>query len=530
MVRNKRSVRHASSAQPPTPASGRGTRTSSIFPYSVARPPTDFASPPVPESVKTSVFSTTPAPAAPPPDTLPRLNKADEEDEDEDEDEDETIIDPRETPLYARSDWGATTGTRTAWSRSSYPDFDDEIGQRDARPSTNVREAATTTVWSRSSYTASEDGRPDNDDDDDEVEDEGKEELEPETAGDPYTGQAPTTAWSQESYPATAAPAPPPVPKTQVVRESQIGTVATTLTALPPSYTIPLTPQGSKRSRQSVSNGGYSSALKSAGSRKPSQLVDIAEMSEGTLSPSTLNHDGGAQAENPFSPMFANAAPAEKAGPIKGTHHRDRSTLPSIVDLETLAARPRQHHEQRAQSAAPARDSLDSLEPPRFGRMGTDSPRLLTPEAQNRLGRMSVATARYSLPPSRQRGNGSRSSESDSAEGSGSGSGSRNRGRRAGAGSASGSRDTTRSIEEGSKKWYADLKNSGPVRWYRTWRPFITAGHALMAALLMTIALADDNSGLGWLIKIQAGGLATMPAHGGFGLSISGWCQLDEDE
>jgi hypothetical protein len=70
----------------------------------------------------------------------------------------------------------------------------------------------------------------------------------------------------------------------------------------------------------------------------------------------------------------------------------------------------------------------------------------------------------------------------------------------------------------------------GIVRWYRTWRMFINAGHVLMGALLLTIALADPGSGLGYLVQIKEGGLAGMPADGGFGLGVNEWCQLDKDE
>ena len=70
----------------------------------------------------------------------------------------------------------------------------------------------------------------------------------------------------------------------------------------------------------------------------------------------------------------------------------------------------------------------------------------------------------------------------------------------------------------------------GLVRWYMTWRMFLNAGHVLMGALLLTIALADPGSGLGYLVQIKEGGLAGMPADGGFGLGMNEWCQLDKDE
>jgi hypothetical protein len=74
------------------------------------------------------------------------------------------------------------------------------------------------------------------------------------------------------------------------------------------------------------------------------------------------------------------------------------------------------------------------------------------------------------------------------------------------------------------------IQNAKVVRWYRTWRVFINAGHVLIAALLMTIALADPASPLGYLVKVQEGGLGTMPAEGAFGLSVNEWCQLRKEE
>ena len=567
MARVKRIQRNPSTKAPPAPKDGaRDNRTSSIFPYSVARPPTDFA-PPIPDS---------PITASPQPEreASPPAIRVEQQDPFGD---DETIMDPRETPLYARSDWDPTTGNgaQTAWFQSTYPDYADQVsttagegrrGGREMLGDGNPIAAAPTTAWSRSSYASNvttppplpvteplavrKTRSPDN---------QGKINS-PEVKGDPYITQ-PGTAWSQASF-RSQSPAQ--------LRASQIGTtiqLQPTPMTPKPSHTIPLTSEDRKpaqpsQSKQLVSNNSYGSALKSAGSRKPSQLVDITELSE-TSHPEVDSLDGGhgqtprASAgyapptgdsirlkagtddgiENPFSPMFVNTPIAPTAPDSQSQtgmtnthqqgHKHNRSTLPSILDLEDLAARPRQSQSPRLQTrpqtahASGSRPgpgdfhrtySADSLEPPRMigmGRPGTDSPRLLTPEAQNRLGRMSVATARYSLPPSRNtHSNPSRGSNQDT--------------------------EKTRlspALSLGKPLgWWNRCKNTGVIKWYRTWRPFITAFHTLMAALLLTTAMADQGSGLGWLLKIQAGGLATMPATGGFGLGINGWCQLDEDE
>lgn len=502
----KQAARQASSVYPSTPGSGRGTRASSIFPYSVARPPTDFVPPaiPVPDSGRSESTLKRPGPPA------IRVDR-DDPFRDDPNDEEEPILDTRETPLYARSDWGATTGTRTAWSRTSYPDFKDEIGRREEVMTEGGD--GPKTIWSRSSYTSDRSLSPPP------PLPAAKAERQVDGLRDPYIHE-PGTAWSQESYRARAS------------RLSATTTTAPTRgsTTLPPTHMIPLAGGTGKKSRQSVVNTHYSSALKSAGSRKPSQLVDITEMSEDSHSHShassdevrpmttgsVMMHRGGPgdEAENPFSPMFAKTitSPARRpTSPGKQAGHHHRSTLPSILDLEQLAARPKVAH--RPHSAGPP-NMADSLERPRFalGRPGTDSPRLLTPEAQNKLGRMSVATARYSLPPNREggrtRSNPSRTSEPHST---------------------ASKHSAIHSLKATASGWRR-FKEMGAVKWYRTWRPFITAIHALLAALLLTIALADQSSGLGWVIKIQQGGLATMPAVGGFGLGVSGWCQLDEDE
>lgn len=492
----KQAAKQASSVYPSTIGSGRGTRTSSIFPYSVARPPTDFAPP--------AISATDPERNGPP---AILLNHQDPFGDYPDGEDEEPILDGRETPLYARSDWGATTGTKTAFSRSSYPDFADEImGKQETM--TEVGDGPKTN-WSRSSYDSNRSSS-----------------LPPPLPAtraaqqvnevrDPYIHE-PGTAWSQESF---------------RTRGTQFGTAIPLPlpTTLPPSHTVPLAIN--KNSRQSVSNTQYSSALKSVGSRKPSQLVDIDEMTEDShdrshTSPemirpmttgSVLLHrqSQGSGVENPFSPMFANTAISPTRRPVDAQtskvagHEHHRSTLPSILDLEQLAARPK--IAPRPHSAGPP-GTADMLEPPRFGRVGTDSPRLLTTEAQNKLGRMSVATARYSLPPSRE-GPRTRSDPSRASDPK----------------STASKHSAIDSLKASASSW-KQLRNLRAIRWYRTWRPFINALHGLMAALLLTIALADQNSGLGWLIKIQAGGLATMPAVGGFGLGVGGWCQLDEDE
>jgi hypothetical protein len=490
MVRNKRTVQPASSVYPPTPASERGTRTSSIFPYSIARPPTGYTSPSAPHFDINLVSPPT-----------ANLNPFDDHEE-------EFPIDTRETPMYARSDWGATTGLGTAFSRSTFPQHEEDQLAIPPLPQANIDEGmseigAPQTIWSRSSY------HPDEDD----------EELAPppvvsqgpergHTMDDVYTGQAPTTAWTRSSYAAT-------IPFSPLVHQP-----------LPPTPSRPARHPARPLSN-SIPNSRHSkNRYTGPAGRNQSQLVDITELSEDSLSTKRHSQDDldqlrlapTIQTDNPFSPAFATAhqdQPIPRSAPLSGDlgagkKLQHRSTLPSILDLEHLAARPRtllHHASGRPHSAGVV------LDPPQipFGRMGAESPRLLTPEAQNRLGRMSVATARYSAPLSRgtnDRSNPSRSSNPDSTI----------------------SRTSViRSLKKPAS-WISNIKNTKVVRWYLTWRVFINAGHVLGAALLLTIALADPASGLGYVVKIKDGGLAKMPADGEFGLGVSGWCQLQEKE
>jgi len=463
MGRNKRNVQPASSIYHPTPASERGTRTSSIFPYSVARPPTGYTSPPahgVPQ------FDMNLSPSHP--------------QDPFDDEEEEVPIDTRETPLYARSDWGGTTGVGTAFDRSVFPSTEPlALPPPRALPKEGTDVEAPKTIWSRSSYHPEDDSLP-----------QAQHQMEGlnDDNNDLYTGQAPTTAWTRSSYRASTPPR-----LSAIVHQP-----------------LPATPTRPARNpaRKSVKKSTYHEELKSAGTRHQSQLVDITEMSEDSRS----RHSHAIpieQDENPFSPAFATAHPHIQkpiSKPISGygkKHHR--STLPSILDLEHLAARPRER-DLRPQSAG-------GLDPPRpdFDRMGAESPRLLTPEAHNRLGRMSVATARYNSP---SRGNTSRT----------------------GANPRSSNQDSTVSVSSAIRSlkkpvgWFGNFKKMGVVRWYMTWRIFINAGHVLMGALLLTIALADPGSGLGYLVQIKEGGLAGMPADGGYGLGVNEWCQLDKDE
>lgn len=134
------------------------------------------------------------------------------------------------------------------------------------------------------------------------------------------------------------------------------------------------------------------------------------------------------------------------------------------------------------------------------------SPRLITPEKQHRIGRMSVAPARYSLPPPRRfRPTKAIRSSLDRPS------------------SISSVHPKINNIAPTS--FVTSIKQSRAVRWYLTWRPFLLTLFALVSALLLTMAIADDTA-LGFVLVLEAGAMAVMPSDGTFGLSVGSWCQL----
>ena len=126
----------------------------------------------------------------------------------------------------------------------------------------------------------------------------------------------------------------------------------------------------------------------------------------------------------------------------------------------------------------------------------------MTPGAQQRLGRMSVAPARYSL-------HAKKKTESRSSKSSG-----------------SDEKSSLRpSLKVGSrlKSWQSNVV----VRFYMTWRSFIVAALALISALLLTISLQNTQSEVSSVVKVQprlfnVGAANPQPV----GLGVSGWCQL----
>jgi hypothetical protein len=120
----------------------------------------------------------------------------------------------------------------------------------------------------------------------------------------------------------------------------------------------------------------------------------------------------------------------------------------------------------------------------------TSGAELMSPEAQQRLGRMSVAKPRYSIPAlghvGRSRSKGMASVVSQPRGGAG-------------------------------------IKHSGLGRVYRIYRPFVRVGITTLAAMLVTVAVSTGKT-LGGFVKLQQGALAVMPVQGDVTLGVTEWC------
>ncbi|TYJ54251.1 hypothetical protein B9479_005096 [Cryptococcus floricola] len=197
------------------------------------------------------------------------------------------------------------------------------------------------------------------------------------------------------------------------------------------------------------------------------------------------------------------------------------STLPSIVDLQDLVrpkvsssssksivspgsagSDPPIQQMQQAQKPAITRrgpytyeTTPDANNTWKTNRVSGGSPKLMSPEAQQRLGRMSMATARYTLPPQRLGG-----SEFG----------------------PHGTRKASTSVPFMARSKIGVL--------YLSYRPFIAPLLTLTCALMLTITNSTSTSSISQFLKIglgvfkgsQGGGTG---AGNGITLGAWGWCQ-----
>lgn len=134
------------------------------------------------------------------------------------------------------------------------------------------------------------------------------------------------------------------------------------------------------------------------------------------------------------------------------------------------------------------------------------SPKLLTPEAHQRLGRMSMATARYTLPTQRNPGRSLRFPFRNS--------------------------EASKNNEDDSPPL---LVLSAPGRFYLTYRVFILPLLTLTCALILTMCNTTSSSSLGGFIKIGNGVFQGAQGGGtgegdGVALGVWGWCVQGADE
>jgi hypothetical protein len=159
------------------------------------------------------------------------------------------------------------------------------------------------------------------------------------------------------------------------------------------------------------------------------------------------------------------------------------------------------------------------------------SAELLTPEAHQRLGRMSVAAPRYTLPPLTSRrspgGDVPLSGESNPYAPTG--------GLRFQQNLPHPTREKNAlrglSIPIRPDDAFSRMKTSKIGRFYMTYRPVITPASLLTSAMILTLAMQSGGT-LGTFVKIQPGGFGGKAGEGkdAIGLGVSGWCYLTGDK
>lgn len=186
-----------------------------------------------------------------------------------------------------------------------------------------------------------------------------------------------------------------------------------------------------------------------------------------------------------------------------------RMTIPSVLSLGQLLGKPASapnriptnpfddppSHVNQGTNAGPAlRHSYVAQATP--GGPLSQSPsdtggaELMSPEAQQRLGRMSVAKPRYSIPALRHVGR---------------------------------SRSKGMASVVSQPRGGPGIKHSGLGRAYRIYRPFVRVGMTTLAATLVTVAVSTGKT-LGGFVKLQQGSLAVMPVQGNVTLGLGEWC------
>ena len=187
-----------------------------------------------------------------------------------------------------------------------------------------------------------------------------------------------------------------------------------------------------------------------------------------------------------------------------GYTEQRKSTLPSVLELEDLVKGNQAGESERgarqraAYQAQPTPDHLgytydyDAAAPDRLA----SGMEIMTPDAHQRLGRMSVAPAR---------------NQDDQDE-------------------YWNEKDVS---QEGQRNLAQDVKSamagrSGVVKGYLIYRPFISTILTIVAALLVTISLQNNPGKISRYIVLKDGSFAVYPSGvGDVGLGANGWCQVN---
>lgn len=175
--------------------------------------------------------------------------------------------------------------------------------------------------------------------------------------------------------------------------------------------------------------------------------------------------------------------------------HTSQSTIPSVLDLADLTERnlpPDGTIDPDRTTSARRRSSYLPEPTPDLNRGKPPSPDLMTPTAHQRLGRMSVAPVRYTLPA-----------------------------RRAGSATPIGRR---------SPRSNASISVWGTVRRYSAeYGVFLDPALTVTCAILLTMTL-QVSSGVSIFVEIPGGAFKVDAASGKeAGLGVKGWCQRGGD-
>jgi hypothetical protein len=431
-----------SSIYPASPA--RASRSSSIFPYSLARPPTSYSqqswvNPEFPAVTTDTRRVSRPLVESP-------FDGIAEEKEEQLE---------GETPLYARSDWDESnrspvgTGAST-YSRSSY------AGLTTALPTSAYRSNTLGDIQEEEEFAMGEYADADAD------------------AGGRWGFGAEQMISSPGAMTAT--------PRTAYSGD-QGGQWATNGPTMSPramtssSYTADDRGHDPTNQAQWVTNG----LTMSPGAMTATPHQAVFGQTDLTMSPGAI------------TPLIQDRAKYETLR---------RSTLPSILELEHLTrnkedpfadpegATQRKGYGQGTPTHI-VRRSVEILPSPTSAR----SPRFLSPAAQEKLGRMSVATARYPH---------TASSRIQKAV-------------------------VFNSDEKGLNLAKLPVKGvTGFKRFYLMWRPFIVAALSLISTLLLTISLQNNPGPVSRYVIVPSGGFVKSPSNiGDVGLGVNGWCPLN---